>query len=211
MTDLIRVAVSLLTMIAMPLLLITVFSSIDTDIGDVIKASKKDIVIIILVAILYMIVTRLFNFDTARYVNMSILTGYLVFMSYTDQKTKLLYSIVSIFMILFEIIWLVVNISDIYFTKYDLLLIPVVLAMLIMSKFRFLGFGDVLIYVVIVIYGLIYSLLPFWDILINYFVANILFVICTSIIRIVTRDKDRNQPFTLYIAISTFLCNLFLF
>ena len=211
MTDILRIAISLLTMVAMPMLLITVFSKIDTDIGEKIKASKKDIFIIILVAILYMAVTRLFYFDTARFVNMSILNGYLVFMSYTDQKTKLLYSIVSIFMILFEIMWLFVNFSDVYFTKYDLLLIPVVLAMLIMSKFRFLGFGDVLIYVVVIIYGLIYSLLPFWDILINYLVASTLFVVIAGIIRIVTKDKERHQPFTLYIAISTFLCNLFLF
>lgn len=198
-------------MIAMPLLLITLFSRIDTVIGNKIRASKKDIFIIILIAILYIAVTRLFDFDTARFVNMSILTGYLVFMSYTDQKTKLLYSIVSIFMILFEFIWLVVNFSNIYFTKYDLLLIPVVLAMLIISKLGFLGFGDVLIYVVIIIYELAYSLIPFWDILINYLVANTLFVIIAGVIRIITRDKEKNQPFTLYIAISTFLCNLFLF
>lgn len=209
MTEIVKVIIVLITMIAMPLLLITLFSKLDTDIGDKIRASKKDIFIIILVAIIYMAVTMLFNFDTARFMNMSILTGYLVFMSYTDQKTRLLYSIVSIFMILFETIWLAVNFSNICFTKYHLLLIPIILAMLIMSKFRLLGFGDVLIYVVITIYELTYSLLPFWDILLNYLVANTLFVVIAGVVRIVTKDKEKHQPFTLYIAIATFLCNLF--
>lgn len=210
MTGIVKVIISLFTTIAMPLLLITLFSKIDAEIGNKIKASKKDIFIIILVAILYMAVTMLFNFDTARFMNMSILTGYLVFMSYTDQKTKLLYSIVSIFMILFETIWLAVNFSKICFTKYHLLIIPIVLAMLIMSKFRLLGFGDVLIYVVIIIYELTYSLLPFWDVLLNYLLANTLFVVVAGIVRIITRDKEKHQPFTLYIAIATFLCNLFI-
>lgn len=211
MTILLKIVISLLTMIAMPLLLIAVFSKFDTEIGNELKASKKDIFIIVTVALLYISVTNLFDFSIARFMNMSILSGYLVFMSYTDQKTKLLYSIVSIFMILFETIWLLVDFKNVYTTKYDLLLLLIILAMLIMSKFRLLGFGDVLIYVVVIIYGLIYSLIPFWDVLLNYFVANVLFVICTSISRIVTKDKERHQPFTLYIAISTFLCNLFLF
>lgn len=206
-----KATISLFTMTVMPLLLITVFSKIDADIGNIIKASKKDIFIIVTITALYIIVTNLFDFDIARYMNMSILTGYLVFMSYTDQKTKLLYSIVSIFMILFEIIWLLIDFKNIYITKYDLLLIPIILVMCVMSKFRLLGFGDVLIYVVLIIYGLIYSLIPLLDILLNYFVANVLFVIFTSISRIVTRDKERHQPFTLYIAISTFLCNILLF
>lgn len=209
MTEIVRIITVLLTMIAMPLLLITIFSKIDTEVGNKIEASKKDIFIIILVAILYLVVTDWFNFDTERFMNMSILTGYLVFMSYTDQKTRLLYSIVSIFMILFEIICLAVNFSNIYFTKYHLLLIPIVLAMLIMSKFRLLGFGDILVYLVIIIYELIYSLLPFWDILLNYLIANTLFVVIAGIIRIITKDKERQQPFTLYIAMATFICNLY--
>lgn len=206
-----NIVISLLTIAVIPLLLIKTFSSIDEDIGEEIKCSIKDIFIIILVAIFYIEITKLFSFETSRFVNMSILTGYLVFMSYTDQKTKLLYSIISILMIILETTWLFAVLNSVSFTKYDLLLIIVVLAMIIMSRLGFLGFGDVLVYVVIIIYELIYSLLPFWDILINYTIANTLFVVITGIKRVITNNNDKNQPFTLCIAISTFLCNLLLF
>lgn len=206
----IKIVISLLTMIVLPILLITIFSRLDNDMKETLKLSRKDILIIVAVAIGYIAITSLFSFSTERFINMSILTGYLVFMSYTDQKSKLLYSIVSIVMILFEIVCIAFNFNNIYFTKYHLLLIPIVVVMLIMSRLRLLGFGDVLIYVVIILYEMNYSLLPFWDILLNYLAANILFVVIASIIRIITKDKEKNQPFTLYIAMATFLCNLFI-
>lgn len=195
----------------MPIALIILFSNIDIDIKEKIKLNKKDIIIILVLAIGYIIITNIiFKYDFSRYVNMSILFGYLTFMSYTDQKTKLLYSIVSICMILVELSWLLVNIKNIYFSKYDLLLIPIILSLLILSKLRMLGFGDILVYIVITIYDMIYSYIPFWDIIFNLLVSNILFVIVTSIVRIVKKDYSKNQPYTMYIAIATFICNLFL-
>lgn len=205
-----EIIISILTMIALPILLITIFSRIDEDMKETLKLSREDILIIIAIAIGYIVVTSSFNFNTQRFVNMSILTGYLVFMSYTDQKSKLLYSIVSIAMMLFEIICIAINFNSICFTKYHLLLIAIIVIMLIMSKLRLLGFGDVLIYVVITLYEMNYSLLPFWDILLNYLIANILFVVVAGIVRIITGDKEKSQPFTLYIAVATFLCNLFI-
>mgnify|MGYP006385190769 CR=1 FL=1 len=87
-----------------PLALIVIFSKIDNELSEAIKLKRKDIAIIVVVAIIYGILySSLYHLDI-KFINTTFLTAYLVFMSYTDQKTKLLYSSVSIAMMLLEII-----------------------------------------------------------------------------------------------------------
>lgn len=180
-------------------------------IGELIKLGKKEVILLIGIAVLYTVITNtLFNYELLRYINMSILTGYLVVMSYTDQKSKALFTILSVLMLIIETVWLIATFDNVYITKYDLLLIPIMIGLYLLSRFRLLGFGDVLIYAVIAVYELTYSLVSFWDLLFNILVANVLFVLVTSIIRMKTKDDNKNQPFTLYIAIATFISNLIL-
>lgn len=206
--------IGLVLMVLIPLALIFIFTELDVEISETIRLKDIDLAVIILVAVGYWLITNtIFTFNTGRYVNMTIVMAYLVFMSYTDQKTKLLYSIVSVVMMVFELIWLAVSFKNLTFNKYDLLLIPVLIMFLLLSKFKWLGFGDVMIYMVLIIYELIFSYIPFWDILFNYTVANILFVVTSCVMKLVSKKKevnDKHLKFTIYIAISTFLCNMVL-
>jgi hypothetical protein len=116
-------------------------------------------------------------------------------------------------MILFETGWLAYSYfitKTVNLTKYDLIAIPILIALVILSKLDFIGFGDVLIYFVFAIYETIYSYIPFWYILWSLLISNIMFVIATSVIKLITHNKEKKQPYTIYIAISIFIVNIFL-
>lgn len=192
-----------------PLILIHLFSKADTEYTDKIQLKKKDAIIILILALGYGIITPVLITEEIQYINLTILTAYLVFMSYTDQKIMQLYSIVSIIMIIFEGIALCLMLNQLSFDKYTPTILIILLVLNIMSIFRWIGYGDVLIYTVLSLYYLQYRAVPTMSMMLNILFTNIMFVIVTLIIKIVKKDKSKHQPLTIFIAISTYLCNIF--
>lgn len=211
-TEMLRIIDSVIGVLAVsviPILLILLFSKEDIEYRDKIKLHKKDAIIIIILAIGYGLITPIMIGEQFEYINLTLLISYLVFMSYTDQKIMLLYSSASIIMILFEVITLALRFGQLTFDKYTPTLLIVLLVLNIMSIFRWIGYGDVLIYTVISLYLLQHRAVPTMSLLINILFTNIMFVIATLILKIIKRDKSKHQPLTLYIAISTYLCAIF--
>lgn len=193
-----------------PLALIFTFNKLDKEFKDKLKIRKLDIVIIIAVAIIYGILYSRLGLTLGVFVNTTLLTAYLVFMSYTDQKTMLLYSSISFIMIIYEIIMIVVNYNIIPFNEYTYTVLIILVVLGIMSIFRWIGLGDVYIYIVLALYYTQYRNLPTLTLMVNILLTNILFIVITVILKIIRKDKEKHQPLTIFIAISTFICNLFL-
>ena len=99
--------------VGIPLILILIFSYLDKELTEVIKLKQKTLVIIICAGLIISICYYIFcgHLPKMYYLHCMILSGYLIFMSYTDQLTTLLYSSVSIIMIIVELISLVMNIN----------------------------------------------------------------------------------------------------
>ena len=204
----INTIIGVLAVSLIPILLILFFSKEDEEYSEKIKLTKRNAIIIIVLAAGYGLITPITITEQFQYINLTILIAYLVFMSYTDQKIMLLYSSASIVMIIFEGIALALNFNNIVFNKYTPTILIVLLILNIMSIFKWIGYGDVLIYTVISLYYLQYRAVPTMSLMLNILFTNIMFVVVTLIIRIVKKDKSRHQPLTIYIAISTYLCNI---
>ena len=86
----IQVPLNLMLVVLIPLALIKLFSNFDSDIGETLRLRKRDVIIIIIASLLYIITsTLLLSNDINMWINTSLITGYLIFCSYTDLKTKL--------------------------------------------------------------------------------------------------------------------------
>lgn len=210
--------ITLITIIGMvlifiiPMILITLFGKVDTDISYSITPTKRDIIIIAITSISISLIQWLIigNNVNNHYLHSSILMGYLLFMSYTDQKTTLLYSIISYAMIVIELITILISYGSLTINKYSMLVFIIPVLLFIMSIFRWIGFGDVLIYLVISLFSMQYSILPVFNVGLNLVLAMFMFLLINILKNIKSQDKERHRPFTVYIAISTFLCNSFL-
>lgn len=201
-----------LGMISIAILLITslvlakTFEKIDTELD--IKLRTKDIIIIsILSLVIGILITLIYN-STYELIHISVLIGYLMFMSYTDQKTRLLYSSVSIAMMIIEFILLVININNIEINRYTWTIVLVPLVLYIVSLFRGIGLGDVFIYTVLSLYYLQTRMVPTMSMILNILFTNIMFVVVSLIMRVISKNKDKHQPLTIYITISTVICNI---
>lgn len=207
----IQVPLNLMLVVLIPLALIKLFSNFDSDIGETLRLRKRDVIIIIIASLLYIITsTLLLSNDINMWINTSLITGYLIFCSYTDLKTKLLYTIISVALLIIEGIWLVIDIENIVFNEYTWTILIVLLILYLMSIPKFLGLGDALIYSVITTYLVHYRIIPTMSLIINLLLANVLFLVITVILKVIKKDKERHQPFTLFIAISTCICSLLL-
>lgn len=207
----IQVPLNLMLVVLIPLALISLFSNFDSDIGETLRLRKKDVIIIITTSILYIIAsTLLLSNDINIWINTSLITGYLIFCSYTDLKTKLLYTIISVTLLIIEGIWLIIDIKNVIFNEYTWTILIILLILYLMSIPKFLGLGDALIYSVITTYLVHYRTIPTMSLIINLLLANILFLVITVILKVIKKDKERHQPFTLFIAISTCICSLLL-
>lgn len=209
--QLLQIITGLIFLILLPLLLIELFSKYDTEFKDKIQLRKKDAIIIIIFAIIQIVLLQIVHSDKVIFVaNTYILMGYLVFMSYTDQKTKLLYSIVSISMTVIQIIFFILNynIAEKGIFPYTTMIVPLIIC--VMSLFRMIGFGDALIYIVIGIYYIQYSDYSLMVMVSNVILTNIMFIVINIFVKIIKRDMERHQPLTIYIAISTFICSILL-
>lgn len=207
----IQVPLNLMLVVLIPLALIKLFSNFDSDIGETLRLRKRDVIIIIIASLLYIITsTLLLSNDINMWINTSLITGYLIFCSYTDLKTKLLYTIISVALLIIEGIWLIIDIENIMFNEYTWTILIALLILYLMSIPKFLGLGDALIYSVIATYLVHYRIIPTMSLIINLLLANVLFLVITVILKVIKKDKERHQPFTLFIAISTCICSLLL-
>lgn len=209
---LVPISIAIISLI--PLLLIQVFSRIDNTID--IALTKRGIAIIVLSSVL--IVTIRFMLYSSvgcepyiqDILHMDIMFAYLMFMSYTDQKTKLLYTSVSVIMIIVEAVACLVQLKSIFelsnMLTWTVGIIPIVL--LIISAFRGIGLGDVYIYVVLCLYTLQISHVPTLIMILNLLITNILFIISTIFLKVVKKNKDKHLPLTVYIMISFIACSI---
>lgn len=194
-------ALSMAILFVLPLLLSVAFEHIDKE--NTIKLGKKDIIWFIVVSIGLSI-----GFEIVAHMNLVTLTltsfimAYLIFMSYTDQKTKQVYSAVSLVAFLVAIVICMLQIMN--RGMYSIFNVGAMIflnaLLVVLGQFDLLGMGDVDIYGVIGLYYLQTRPDAFFSIILNLLLANILFGI--SAIARKARHKDK-LPFTLYIAIST--------
>ena len=194
----------------LPMLLIKYYSSRDNEIGNKISPERKDIIKLIIVTLGYTLYTYMISdiITMNHYISISLLTGYLIFMSYTDQKTGLVYSIVSIAMILIESTQLILKLNTIKFGYQTVVIGIILIGLVILSLLGKLGSGDVLIYIVIFEYYIANSEFPMFFVVGSMIISNVLFIL-SNLASIIKKDAKRNQPFTLYITIGTFVCNIF--
>lgn len=150
------------------------------------------------------------NIGIMATLHMDILAAYLIFMSYTDQKTKLLYTSVSLVMLIMELVLGVINIDFIMEYSNELTwtigLVPVILY--IISIFNGIGLGDVYIYLVLCLYTLQISHIPTLVMIINILLTNIMFVVVTIFLRVMWKNKEKHLPLTIYITIASIICNM---
>lgn len=201
--------------IILPIVLIQIFEKCDKECDT--QLSKNDIKILISISIIADLVVTLGansiytrdEIDKTRAFTMialtMLVTGYLIFMSYTDIKTQLLYSIVSYIMIILLISVGILNniriIDKTSFISYGIIAI-----LFLMSKFRYIGLGDVLIYSALALYyNIIGHEYGFILLIVNYFLTNLLFVITVGFKKIIKKDKNRHYPLAPCIGISTLL------
>ncbi len=192
---------SMAILFVLPLLLSVAFEHIDKE--NTIKLGKKDAIWFIVVSIGLSI-----GFEIVAHMNLVTLTltsfimAYLIFMSYTDQKTKQVYSAVSLVVFLVAIVICMLQIMNrgMYSIFNVGAMICLNVLLVVLGQFGLLGMGDVDIYGVIGLFYLQTRPEAFFSIVLNLLLANILFGI--SAIARKARHKDK-LPFTLYIAIST--------
>lgn len=192
---------SMAILFVLPLLLSVAYEHIDKE--NTIKLGKKDIIWFIVVSIGLSI-----GFEIVAHMNLVTLTltsfimAYLIFMSYTDQKTKQVYSAVSLVVFLIAIVICILQIMNRgMYSMFNVGAMICLNALLVaLGQLGLLGMGDVDIYGVIGLYYLQTRPEAFFSIILNLLLANILFGI--SAIARKARHKDK-LPFTLYIAIST--------
>jgi hypothetical protein len=198
--------ISIPLLVIIPLLLAKIFEKVDKDFE--LKLRKKDIIIIVISAIVSGVLLGGSEMTTLEVIHISVIVGYLIFMSYTDQRTKLLYSSVSFLMILVEGIILTVKWNSIQFNEYSWTIVLVPILLFILSLFRGIGLGDVYIYIVLCIYYTEIRLVPTMSAILNILITNIMFVVVTLVLMITRKNKERHQPLTIYIAISTIICSI---
>lgn len=207
----IGILVGIATMVCI-IQMVKIFESIDDEVNTTIN--KRDKAIIIILSSLYGILSAIFIWknqyniikNIIELLNISILFIYLTFQSYFDQKIKNVYSMVSILMIPIEIIYVAYIIIGGYNKIYGLYTLAVLIAPLILwviSWFRGIGFGDVLIYLVIAIYYIGAKQQPVISMLLNIIITNTVFILVSLISSVGKIGKNKHKPLTMYIAITT--------
>lgn len=191
-------------MALVPLALITLFTKIDEEISDKLKPSKKDIAVIVVTGTLIsVLVTGTKAMNIMCWINFIVMMAYLVFMSYTDQKTKLVYTVTSVVMIVLEIVVLMTHPEIKMINMLITLIIPAIIQ--IACIFKFIGMGDSLIFWNLALYLSVWSYDSVWFMLILVLLSNILFVVSALYKKIVKSKKDKRLPYTLYITIAAFI------
>lgn len=194
--------------------LIKLFENIDEE--STTNINKRNKIVISILGFVVIMLGTLLIWDnqygiiknSIEILNISVIFLYLAFQSYFDQKTKMVYSSISILMIPVEILYITYIMLNGYSNIYGMytlgiLVIPFIL--FILSLFRGIGFGDVLIYLVISIYYIGSKQQPVISMLFNIIVTNIIFIIVSLLIKLIKRDKNKHQPLTIFISIVTLI------
>jgi len=200
-----RVIVIAIMLVLIPLVLALFFQKIDTELD--IKLRKKDIIIFCIVGIVASILLSI-QYKGFELFNVAFVMAYLIFMSYTDQKTQLLYNICSVIQFIYQIAILIIYRHGI--GNYELFIFIVPAIFFIVSLLGGIGMGDVLIYFVLAVFSLNFKSTPIFFLIYIILFANVVFIITSIIYKIITKDKKKHLPLTIYIAISYFVCNVFI-
>lgn len=201
--SILNVMLTTLMLVLIPLVLAFLFQKADEELN--IKLNKKDIIIIAIVGIITSILLNI-QYEKFMLYHTSFIMAYLIFMSYTDQKTKLVYNFCSEVVIVLEIALILLNDTNINILTTSVMILPLV--MLVISLLGGLGIGDVCIYTALALYSITSKEFPFFSLTYIIILANIMFIIVGIIYKIATRNKDRKLPLTIYIAISFFICSI---
>lgn len=201
--SILNVMLTTLMLVLIPLVLAFLFQKADEELN--IKLTKKDIIIIVIIGIITSILLNI-QYEKFMLYHTSFIMAYLIFMSYTDQKTKLVYNFCSEVVIVLEIALILLNDTNINILTTSVMILPLV--MLVISLLGGLGMGDVCIYTALALYSITSKEFPFFSLTYIIILANIMFIIVGIIYKIVTRNKDRKLPLTIYIAISFFICSI---
>lgn len=201
--SILNVMLTTLMLVLIPLVLAFLFQKADEELN--IKLTKKDIIIIAIVGIITSILLNI-QYEKFMLYHTSFIMAYLIFMSYTDQKTKLVYNFCSEVVIVLEITLILLSNTNINILTTSVMILPLV--MLVISLLGGLGMGDVFIYTALALYSVTSKEFPFFSLTYIIILANIMFIIVGIIYKIVTRNKNRKLPLTIYIAISFFICSI---
>lgn len=201
--SILNVMLTTLMLVLIPLVLAFLFQKADEELN--IKLTKKDITIIAIVGIITSILLNI-QYEKFMLYHTSFIMTYLIFMSYTDQKTKLVYNFCSEVVIVLEIALILLSDTNINILTTSVMILPLV--MLVISLLGGLGMGDVFIYTALALYSVTSKEFPFFSLTYIIILANIMFIIVGIIYKIVTRNKNRKLPLTIYIAISFFICSI---
>lgn len=209
-----NIVISVIMLFTLPLLLAKVYERLDKELG--IQISKKDIITFAIVAICVGIGINLVDYNTLEIIHLSIILSYLFYMSYTDQKTKLLYSSISFGMLILEAILVVVKFNQLNINTFTWTIILISVILFVFSIFKGIGQGDVLIYSVLCLYYIQIRSIPTLSMLLNIIITNVMFIISAVVyklyrkIRYKESSKGESLPLTIYIAISTVICSILL-
>ena len=199
--------IALITLI--PIILVNYFVRIDKEYAPALKLTstrKIGLAMLILAGLVALLSPGYCYLSTLQHLNSSFILAYLIFMSYTDTHTKMLYSVVSAVMLVFEIIITMINAERFQSDTYTLIIALGVL--IILAIFNLIGAGDVLIYTVIMLYLLQNRTVPTMSFILNVLMTNIMFVVVTVLKKLQSKDINilhSHEPLTLFIYFGTLM------
>lgn len=143
--------------------------------------------------------------DGVRYLHVTTLLAYLLVMAYTDMQTGMVYTVFSLLMMILEggLLFLAVlgNKELLWMEPAMLLLFAVYILMhLFMERLDFMGMGDVLIFIVLLLFYCNTVKEPLWLLTANTMLAHLIFVIKNAPKYFELKKYEQRQPFTLSIA-----------
>ena len=172
-----------------------IYYKIDSEYRDRLRITRWDVVGILLIA-------AVSEFTVTNVVIDSIMIGYLLFESLVDLKIKYVYDIISYIVIVINIVLVVIHSDNLdSIGVYNYLMIPLFLLMVVMSRMRMIGFGDVIVYLAIAVYLVHDSIEPLFNITACILIANALFASVNLLKLFLSKVRDKHNPLTVYIMI----------
>lgn len=201
--------IALITLI--PIILVNYFVRIDKEYAPALKLTstrKIGLAMLILTGLVAILSPGYCYLSTLQHLNSSFILAYLIFMSYTDTHTKMLYSVVSAVMLIFEIILTMFSTENLQNTTYAWTLLIALGILVVIAIFNLIGAGDVLIYTVIMLYLLQNRTVPTMSFILNVLMTNIMFVVVTVLKKLQSKDINilhSHEPLTLFIYFGTLM------
>lgn len=171
------------------------------------KVVPYDIMIMSISVVVLEALIFIVHADRGCFYDLSILNGTMIFMAYTDQRTKMVYTLPSLILIALGSVRTVCAccISPI---EIVMMLAPLLL-LLVFTLTKKLGFGDWLIYLGIAIMYTYIKSEPVLSFLICVFLSAILSLPYTVYGAIKHKNIKEHFPFTVYIALAVMIESVF--